>query len=77
MGPEKIKKELINLIRQDLGPIYKPKEIYLLSDLPKTRSGKIVRRIFRKLFTKEPLGDLSTLANAGCIKEIKKAIEAK
>ena len=77
MATEKIEKELVGLIRQDLGPIYKPKEIYLLSDLPKTRSGKIVRRIFRRLFTKEPLGDLSTLANASCIKEIKKAIGAK
>jgi len=71
---EKVKKELIGLIRQDLGPIYNPKEIYLLSDLPKTRSGKIVRRIFRRLFTREPLGDLSTLANPDCIKEIKRVI---
>jgi len=74
---EKVKKELIKKIREEIGPIVKPKEIYLVEDLPKTRSGKIMRRILKRLFTGEPLGDLSTLANPECIDEIRKKILSK
>jgi len=61
--PEELKKEVVGQIRKEIGPIALPKEVYLVEDLPKTRSGKIMRRILRKLFTGEELGDLSTLAN--------------
>jgi acetyl-CoA synthetase len=71
---EKIKEEVIALIRKQIGPIASPKEVYLVKDLPKTRSGKIMRRILRKLFTGEDLGDLSTLANPESVEEIKKII---
>ncbi len=71
----KLEKELILEIREKIGPVALPKRIYLVSDLPKTRSGKIMRRIFKRLFTKEPLGDLSTLANPESVKEIKKIIK--
>ncbi|MDP2967478.1 MAG: acetate--CoA ligase, partial [bacterium] len=60
---EEIKKEVIEQIRKEIGPIALPKEVYLVEDLPKTRSGKIMRRILKKIFTGEELGDLSTLAN--------------
>jgi len=72
-----IKKEVIELIRKEIGPIVLPKEIYLVEDLPKTRSGKIMRRILRKLFTGEELGDLSTLANPESVEKIKKIIYEK
>ncbi|XOB40689.1 MAG: acetate--CoA ligase [Candidatus Nealsonbacteria bacterium] len=77
MSLEKVKKELIKKIREEIGPIVKPKEIYLVEDLPKTRSGKIMRRILKRLFTDEPLGDLSALANPECIDEIRKRILSK
>ncbi|XOB42263.1 MAG: acetate--CoA ligase [Candidatus Nealsonbacteria bacterium] len=70
-----LEKELILEIRERIGPIALPKRIYLVSDLPMTRNGKIMRRIFKRLFTKEPLGDLSTLANPESVKEIKKIIK--
>jgi acetyl-CoA synthetase len=74
----KLGKELALKIREDMGPIAIPKQVYFVKDLPKTRSGKIVRRVFRKLFSGGPLGDLSTLANAECIEEIRNIIkEAK
>ena len=73
---EELKKEIIDQIRKTIGPIALPKEVYLVPDLPKTRSGKIMRRILRKLFTKEELGDLSTLANPQSVNEIKKIINA-
>jgi len=68
---EQIKTEIISQIRKEIGPIAQPKEVYLVKDLPKTRSGKIMRRILRRLFTGEELGDLSTLANPESMEEIK------
>jgi acetyl-CoA synthetase len=68
---EKLKEEIINQIKKEIGPIALPKEVFLVEDLPKTRSGKIMRRILRKLLTKEDLGDLSTLANPEAVEKIK------
>jgi len=72
--PEQIKNEVVAQIRKEIGPIATPKEVYLVKDLPKTRSGKIMRRILRNLFTGEKLGDLSTLANPESVEEIKKGL---
>ena len=69
---EQIKQEIVAKLRKDIGPIAKPKQIYLVDDLPKTRSGKIMRRILKKLFTGEKLGDLSTLANPQSVDSIKR-----
>jgi len=70
----KLKEEITKLIVKKIGPIAKPKEIYFVEDLPKTRSGKIMRRILKNLLRDEPLGELSTLVNPDCIEEIKKRI---
>jgi len=72
--PSEIKVEVINLIKKQIGPIALPKEVYLVDDLPKTRSGKIMRRILKRLFTGEELGDLSTLANPESVEKIKKIL---
>jgi acetyl-CoA synthetase len=72
-----LKKEVIEKIKKEIGPIALPKEVYIVDDLPKTRSGKIMRRILRRLFTGEELGDLSTLANPESVDGIKKVIENK
>lgn len=74
--PDEVKKEVIGQIRKIIGPIAMPKEIYLVKDLPKTRSGKIMRRVLKKLFTGEELGDLSTLANPESVEEARQAIGA-
>ena len=57
-----------------IGPVAKPDRIQVVSGLPKTRSGKIMRRILRKLATGEydKLGDVSTLLNPEVIEKIKK-----
>jgi acetyl-CoA synthetase len=73
-GAEEVKNEVINLIRKQIGPIALPKEVYLVEDLPKTRSGKIMRRILKRLFTGEELGDLSTLANPESVEHVKRVI---
>jgi acetyl-CoA synthetase len=72
---EILKKEVIEQVRKEIGPIALPKEVYLVEDLPKTRSGKIMRRILKKLFTGEKLGDLSTLANSEVVEKIRKIIK--
>jgi len=72
---EVIKKEVIKQVRKEIGPIALPKEVYLVEDLPKTRSGKIMRRILKRLFTREKLGDLSTLANPESVERIKAIIK--
>lgn len=67
-----LKNELTQHIGKTIGAISKPKLIYWVTDLPKTRSGKIMRRILRKLACDEKdLGDLSTLADSEVIKKIR------
>jgi acetyl-CoA synthetase len=70
-----LKTEVINKIKIEIGPIALPKEVYIVEDLPKTRSGKIMRRILKRLFTGEELGDLSTLANPESVESIKNSIK--
>jgi acetyl-CoA synthetase len=62
-------------IRKAIGPIAKIEEVYFVNDLPKTRSGKIMRRILKSLTKKEKLGDLSTLMNPECVKKIESILK--
>lgn len=71
---KEIEKELVARLKEGIGPIALPSKAFVVKDLPKTRSGKIMRRIMRKLFTKEELGDLSTLANPESVEGIKEKI---
>ena len=70
---EKLTNELRDLVAKTIGPIAKPDRIQVVSGLPKTRSGKIMRRILRKLAAGEydNLGDISTLLNPEVVEEIK------
>ena len=71
---EILKNELRSLVAKTIGPIAKPDRIQVVSGLPKTRSGKIMRRILRKLAAGEydQLGDVSTLLNPEVVEEIKR-----
>jgi len=71
---EKMKKEIVRRVEKEISKIARPSGIYFVRELPKTRSGKIMRRILKRLFTGEELGDLSTLSNPECIGEIRKII---
>jgi acetyl-CoA synthetase len=53
-----------------IGPIAKPKSIVFTDDLPKTRSGKIMRRLLKDISEERQLGDVTTLANADVVQEI-------
>jgi acetyl-CoA synthetase len=67
-----LKKELIDLVNKQIGPIAKPDKIQIVRGLPKTRSGKIMRRILRKIAEGDfaNLGDTSTLLDPTVINEI-------
>ena len=67
-----IKKQITDVVRNVIGPIAKPDKIQIVSGLPKTRSGKIMRRILRKVASNDisNMGDTSTLLNPDIVKEI-------
>lgn len=69
-----IANDVTGAIRQTIGPIASPHKVYIVSDLPKTRSGKIMRRLLRKAITGEDMGDISTLMNPESIESIKKVV---
>ncbi|MCL4130575.1 UNVERIFIED_CONTAM: hypothetical protein GTU68_051672 [Idotea baltica] len=66
---DELKKELITQVRKDIGPIATPDKIHFSNSLPKTRSGKIMRRVLRKIAegTIEGIGDMSTLADPSVV----------
>lgn len=72
---EKVKKEVIEQLKKEIGIIALPKEVLVVEDLPKTRSGKIMRRILKKILKREELDDLSTLSNPRAVEKIKKVIQ--
>ncbi len=74
-----IKKEITDVVRRVIGPIAKPDKIQIVSGLPKTRSGKIMRRILRKVASNDfqNLGDTSTLLNPDVVEEIIKGAKQK
>jgi acetyl-CoA synthetase len=69
---EELRKELVNWVRKEIGPIASPDLIQWSPGLPKTRSGKIMRRILRKIAANEfdALGDTSTLADPGVVDDL-------
>ena len=71
-GDDAKKKELVMQVRKSIGPFAAPKAIFIVDDLPKTRSGKIMRRILRKILSGEEdsLGDTSTLADPSVVDQI-------
>ncbi|KAG7817529.1 hypothetical protein KL928_003428 [Ogataea angusta] len=77
--PSAIKKELVLTVRKEIGPFAAPKLILLVNDLPKTRSGKIMRRILRKILSGEEdqLGDTSTLSNPQVVSHLIEVVKAK
>lgn len=70
--PEELQNELIAMVRTEIGPIAKPDVLQWAPGLPKTRSGKIMRRILRKIAADEldNLGDTSTLADPGVVNDL-------
>ena len=72
---EDLKKELIQHVRDTMGPIVVIKDIEFVDTLPKTRSGKIMRRVMKSLLMSRDVGDLSTIEEEASVDEIKEAVK--
>jgi acetyl-CoA synthetase len=73
--PETLRKEIKNEVRNGVGPIATPEQIYFVSNLPKTRSGKIMRRLLKSIASNEEIGDVSTLEDGAAVSEVQTAFE--
>lgn len=68
-----LREELVHHIRTSLGPIASPDEIYFVNKLPKTRSGKIMRRLLKSISTGSAIGDVTSLEDGTSVQEIRQA----
>jgi acetyl-CoA synthetase len=72
-----LEKNLYTKIRNDIGAIATPKQIYFVSKLPKTRSGKIMRRLLKSIGSGGTIGDTSTLDDVSAVTKIQKIVQEK
>lgn len=73
---EDIATKVSNIIVSEIGPIAKPRKVWIVADMPKTRSGKIMRRVLAAISNKQDVGDTMTLANPETVEAIQKMIDA-
>jgi acetyl-CoA synthetase len=73
---EALVQELRNHVAKEIGPIAKPKSILVVPELPKTRSGKIMRRLLRDVAEKREVGDVTTLSDSSIMDQIKHGLAA-
>ena len=69
----KVKESIVRLI----GPIARPKHVYIVPDMPKTRSGKIMRRVLAAISNYTDTGDITTLANPDVVEMIRKMVQGE
>ncbi|MFQ5710604.1 MAG: acetate--CoA ligase [Candidatus Geothermarchaeales archaeon] len=72
---EDLRGELRGHVRKTIGPVVTPDEIHFVSSLPKTRSGKIMRRIIKAVELGKPIGDVTSLEDEASVEEVKRAYE--
>lgn len=70
---DSLQKELLNTVREELGPVAVIGEINFVNSLPKTRSGKIMRRVFKAIVLGKDPGDITTIEEAGSVEEARRA----
>ena len=71
-----VQTELRNHVAKEIGPIAKPRSIMVVSELPKTRSGKIMRRLLRDVAENREVGDVTTLADSSVMNLIKEGMSS-
>jgi acetyl-CoA synthetase len=71
-----LRKELVAWVRKDIGPIASPDQIQFAPGLPKTRSGKIMRRVIAAVSNFTDTGDVTTLANPEIVDDIRHQVQA-
>ncbi|MDJ0667690.1 MAG: acetate--CoA ligase [Desulfobacterales bacterium] len=73
---DEIAKKIVDALVKEIGPIAKPRKVWIVPDMPKTRSGKIMRRILASISNDADVGDVMTLANPDVVETIKKQVES-
>ena len=71
------KEQIVGAVLKGIGPIAKPHEVYFVKDIPKTRSGKMMRRILKALLLGEPIKNTSTMVNPQSVKDIEILLSSK
>jgi acetyl-CoA synthetase len=74
-GEEEVAKKVAGQIEKDIGKIARPKNVWIVPDMPKTRSGKIMRRVIAGISNSTEVGDISTLANPDVVDQIKDHVQ--
>jgi acetyl-CoA synthetase len=73
-SPE-IERAVVAAIETNIGKIARPKHVYIVPDMPKTRSGKIMRRVLASISNQKDVGDITTLANPEIVDEIRRMVQ--
>ncbi len=73
---EAVRGELVVLVREKIGAVAAPREVHFVKMLPKTRSGKVMRRVIKAVAEGMEIGDISTIEDGASVDEIAKAIES-
>ncbi|OKY77711.1 MAG: Acyl-coenzyme A synthetase/AMP-(fatty) acid ligase Asc [Candidatus Methanohalarchaeum thermophilum] len=69
-GSDELRDKIVKIVREEVGPVATPYAAYFVTDLPKTESGKIIRRFLKGLVRDEELGDMTTASNPSCLSEL-------
>ncbi|MFV1858835.1 MAG: acetate--CoA ligase [Anaerolineales bacterium] len=74
---KKIQQAVVTAIESEIGKIARPKHVHIVPDMPKTRSGKIMRRVLAAISDARDIGDVTTLANPEIVEEIQAVVQGK
>jgi acetyl-CoA synthetase len=74
---EEIAKKVVAAIETEIGKIARPKTVWIVPDMPKTRSGKIMRRVVASISNFADVGDVTTLANPEIVDEIRQQVQSE
>ncbi len=72
---DEIARKVSEQIVKDIGPIARPRNVWIVPDMPKTRSGKIMRRVIAGISNFADVGDVTTLANPEVVEEIREHVQ--
>ena len=72
-----VEQKVVHAIETIIGPIARPKHVYIVPDMPKTRSGKIMRRVLAAISNTMNIGDVTTLANPEVVEDIRQMVQGE
>jgi acetyl-CoA synthetase len=76
-GGDAVRKKIVTTIETEIGKIARPKNVFIVPDMPKTRTGKIMRRVLAAISNTMDIGDVTTLANPDIVEEIRVLVQGK